>query len=64
MTEPFNTELYEQQIDEMRDWERFTRGELAGKRLDQDWANEDRNIERLAAYKRRRAAWALEGPLV
>ena len=60
MTEPFNTDLYDQRIDAMKARER---------RVVYAWGyweqaeQDERNIERLAAYKRKRAAWALEGPL-
>ena len=73
MTELFNTDLYDQRIDAMKARERqedethaaitrFTQhliplGDLIS---EQDM----RDIDRRLAYKRKRAAWGLEGPLV
>ena len=58
------TDLYDQRIDAMKASE-------ACEGMIEIWTSDHwrrreadaRNTERLAAYKRKRAAWALEGPL-
>ena len=60
MTEPFNTELYDQRIDAMKARERADSERIAFRQYLQDsqclWQpSPSNNAERLAAYKRKRA---------